>query len=136
MAKFSSGSSGNPNGRPKGALNKRTQVRKAIEKVYEGGEEGFWIAVATQAKEGDSTSQSMLAARLTPPYRASTQCIEFDMPDGDLYVRAKAVLNAIANGDIPPDIGSGLIQSINSTARTMEIISLDERLTLLEGSLK
>lgn len=136
MATYKSGKSGNPNGRPKGSLNKRTLVRNAVERAYEGGEEGFWMAVATQAKDGDSASQSMLAARLSPPYRASTQSVEFDMPDGDLFVRAKAVLDAIASGDIPPDVGSSLIQSINSTARTMELIDLEQRLKSLEGAVK
>lgn len=136
MATYKPGSSGNPNGRPKGSLNKRTLVRNAVEKTYKGGEEGFWMAVASQAKDGDAASQGMLAARLSPPYRASTQSVEFDMPDGDLFVRAKAVLDAIASGDIPPDIGSSLIQSINATARTMELIDFEKRLTTLEEQAK
>lgn len=59
-----------------------------------------------------------------------------DMPDSDLFVREKAVLDAIASGDIPPDVGSSLIQSINSTVRTMELIDLEQRLSILESDLK
>ena len=35
---FEKGQSGNPEGRPKGAKNKRTLIRQALEEVYDDGE--------------------------------------------------------------------------------------------------
>ena len=130
---YKPGESGNPAGRPKGCLNKRTLVRQAIEQSFDKGEQGFWLAVAVQAKEGDSTALSMLAARLAPPYRPTAHEVEFELSDGDLYQKAESVLEAISAGQLPPDLGVNLIQAINATAKAMETIDLENRIAKLES---
>lgn len=129
---FKPGESGNPQGRPKGSPNKRTLVRKAVESAFDEGEQGFWSAVAAQAKEGDATALQMLANRLAAPYKPSAEPVQFVLPEGDLHQQAQGVLDAIAEGEIPPDLGVNLVTAINSTARTLEIIELEKRIATLE----
>ena len=61
---YKKGVSGNPEGRPKGARNKRSILRDALENVYNDGESGFWLAVAERSKEGDTNAVTMIGSRL------------------------------------------------------------------------
>ncbi len=131
---FKQGESGNPKGRPKGKQNKRTIVRNAIEKTYEDGEAGFWQSIAVLAKEGDLQAISMLASRLTPPFKPVMQEITFNLQGENLYEQSSSVLQAISNSAIPPDLGISLVNAINATARTQELVELEARITNLEAN--
>ncbi len=131
---FKQGESGNPKGRPKGKQNKRTIVRNAIEKTFKDGEAGFWQSIAVVAKEGDLQAISMLASRLTPPFKPVMQEVTFNLHSDNLYEQALSILRAVSESTIPPDIGISLMSAINSVARTKETIELEARISILEAN--
>lgn len=79
MGRFTPGQSGNPAGRPKGASNRRTIIRNALEQTFPGGEQGFWLAIATQASGGDATAAEMIAKRLYPALKPEAMPMPFNL---------------------------------------------------------
>ncbi len=131
MSKFKPGESGNPNGRPKGAKDKRTELLQAITKTFKS-EEQFWIKVAEMAGDGDSTAMGMIANRLLPTLKPSTHEFSFNLQGNDLFANSESVLKGITGGEIDPGIGVALLQAINGTARVKEVIELEQRIAQLE----
>lgn len=134
---FEKGLSGNPNGRPVGASNKRTLVRDALDHVYDHGETGFWIAVAEKAKEGDSNAVTLLAARLVPPLRATDSPIMLaGLDTGTLVEKANNIVGHMGAGDISPSEATSMLNAITALCRVTEIEVLASRLANLERILK
>jgi len=134
---FEKGQSGNPDGRPAGARNKRTLVRDALEQVYDQGEAGFWIAVAEKAKEGDSTAVTMLAARLVPPLKAADSPIALEgLTAGTLSEKANKIVSHMGDGLISPGEATSMLNAIAALCRVTEIEVLATRLASLERILK
>lgn len=134
---FKKGETGNPEGRPRGAKNKRTLIRDALEKVYQNGEAGFWVAVAEKAKGGDTTSVSMLGARLVPPLRAmDNPVILAGLDSGTLTEKADKIISYMGNGDISPSEATTMINAIAALCRVQELEDLSKRLDALERILR
>ena len=68
MSKFKSGQSGNPSGRPKGALNKATLATQAL---LDGEAEALTRKVVELAKEGNLAALRLCLERLLPPPEGS-----------------------------------------------------------------
>jgi len=66
VSKFKSGQSGNPGGRPKGALNKATLATQAL---LEGEAEALTRKVVELAKSGNPMALRLCLERLLPPRR-------------------------------------------------------------------
>jgi len=64
MSKFKSGQSGNPGGRPKGALNEATLATQAL---LDGEAEVLTRKVVELAKEGNQVALRLCLERLLPP---------------------------------------------------------------------
>lgn len=119
-------------GRPPGSKNKRTIVRDALTEVFEDGEKGFWLAVAEQAKDGDTQSQTMLANRLVPALKPETPYSLLDhLPEHPLEA-AKELLKQATTGELSPEQLTTLISAITNTLRINEATVLEERITALE----
>lgn len=76
---FKSGKSGNPNGRPKGVIDKRTQLRSLLQPHAED----LVNKLIERAKLGDSWAMKLCIDRLIPPIKKDDS-ICFDLPEGDL----------------------------------------------------
>jgi hypothetical protein len=75
----------------------------------------------------------LILERVLPPVKATEQAIELDLPEGGtLTTTGRAVLSAVASGDLAPSQGAALLGAIGSLARVIEIDELDARLTKLE----
>lgn len=134
---FKKGETGNPDGRPRGAKNKRTLIRDALKKVYPDGESGFWVAVAKRALEGDTTSVSMLGARLIPPLKAEdTSVILAGLNSGNLTEKANKIIGYMGSGDISPSQATTMINAIATLCKVQEIEDLSKRLDALERILR
>jgi len=124
---FVAGVSGNPDGRPKGATDKRTELRRLL---TPHAPELVQKAV-DMALEGDTTALRMCLDRCIAPLRSTTQNIELNF-EGELHERGEATLQAIYAGDIDPLTGSALIGALADQAKLVEMTEFEERLRKLE----
>lgn len=131
--KFKPGRSGNPAGRPKGTKDRRTELRELIKPHAPD-----LIAKALAlANEGDTAALKLLLERAVPPYRPTGEAVAFPMPkQGSLADSGRAVMKAIADGKLPPDMGRQLIDALAALGRIVELDELDKRLSALEEKTK
>ena len=126
--KFKAGQSGNPAGRPKGALGKATRWREALEPH---GDDLFKVAV-DHALDGDMTALKLCLERISPPVKPNSEPVTFDLSGDTLSAKAESVLQAIAGGVIDVDSGRKLIGAISDLGKIIEITELEKRLAQLE----
>jgi hypothetical protein len=95
--RFAQGVSGNPRGRPRGSLNKRTLLERALR---EGEDETVARVVIDAAIGGDVVRAQFLVGRLQPVRRGAR--IPFALPDDptDLQAVYTEVLKLLAAGEI------------------------------------
>lgn len=127
---WSPGQSGNPKGRPKGSLNRKSLLAEELEK------EGSAIAkvVIAAAKGGDIQAANIVLQRVAPPLKARSEKVTFTLDSSQsLTEQARQVLQAIANGEIDPDTGKLLIECISGFAGLKEIDELATRLNAIEA---
>jgi hypothetical protein len=128
-AAWKPGQSGNPNGRAKGSINAATRLRKMIDV------EGIITKLQSAALTGDVQSARTLLERALPPLRAIAEPVSVpaaaaaETPTD----KAKAIMDAIASGTIPPDIGAQIITALGAMVRVVEIDDLEKRISALES---
>ena len=78
---------------------------------------------------------NMVLGRIEPPLKSVTPTFEFDFdPEADLHKQAKQVLDAMAKGKIPSDVGQLFITSISSMLNIQEKTDFEERLKAIEDA--
>jgi hypothetical protein len=131
MSKFKSGQSGNPGGRPKGALNKATLATQAL---LDGEAEALTRKVVELAKEGNPVALRLCLDRLLPPRK--DRPVNFTLPriEGaqDLVKALGAILEAVAQGEITPGEGQTLTAMLDGYRKGLETADLEARITALE----
>lgn len=80
---------------------------------------------------------NMLIKKMYPDSKATNDPINFKYNKTDTPAeKAESVMESVASGDIPPDIGSTLIGMIKDTIAITESTELIRRLEAIEESLK
>ena len=121
------GQSGNPAGRPPGA-GEVSKLRASIAaRVPE-----LLAALIDKALEGDVGACRLLIERVLPALKPSEQTQALSLPDSSLSDQGRAVLAAVAAGQLAPGQGAQLIGAIAGLARVSEIDEMETRLTQLE----
>jgi hypothetical protein len=135
MSKFKAGQSGNPGGRPKGALNKSTL---AIQALLEGEAEALTRKAVELAKSGNPMALRLCLERLLPPRK--DRPISFTMPKveaaADLPKALGAILEAVAQGEITPGEGQAIAALVEAYRRGVELANMERRLEAIESVLK
>jgi hypothetical protein len=128
--RWKSGESGNPRGRTPGT-GEVARLRAAIaDRVPE-----LLAALMTKALNGDVGAARLLLERSIAPLKGIEQAVELALPDGGtLTAQGRAVLSAVALGDLAPGQGAQLLAAIGSLARVTEIDELTLRLEKLEAA--
>lgn len=122
------GQSGNPAGRPPGG-GEIGKLRAAIgERVPE-----LLAAMMVKALEGDVGAARLLLERAVAPLKAAEQAETITLPGGSLTDQGRAVLRAVAAGELAPGQGAALVSAIGTLARVTEIDELAKRIEILEG---
>ena len=131
MSKFKPGKSGNPKGRPKGALNKTTLATQAL---LDGEAEALTRKAVELAKAGNPMALRLCLERVLPPRR--DRPISFTLPkvEGvqDLLKVLGAILKAVAEGEITPSEGQTLTAIMDAYRKGLETMDLEARITALE----
>jgi len=136
---FIKGQSGNPGGRGKGTVNKRSITAAAIAKYNKehqncdalGDIMGKMIDLA---KEGDIQAAKLVIDRVEPSYKSILPSVTLGRMPKDLFKRGERILSLIASGDISPDIGRELLSSITILLKVQEQTELENRLKTLEDA--
>ncbi len=134
MATFKKGQSGNPAGKPKGAKDKRTELRellkphaaKLVQKVVD-------LALA-----GDVSALRICIDRIIPPIRENRLSIALPVVKdvaGCTAAQAK-VLQAVTAGDLLPGEAESLSALIEHQRRGLESSDHEARMRAIEENLK
>lgn len=130
--RFKAGQSGNPAGRPVGARNKTTV---AVEALLDGQANALTQKAIDLALAGELQALRICMDRLVPPRR--DRHVTFSLPDidttEDLTKATKAILQAVAAGDLTPSEAAELGKLVDAHARAIEVTDLHRRLEALEG---
>ena len=123
--------SGNP-GRPRGARHKITQ---AIEAMLEGQHEALTQAAIDKALEGDVTALRLCLDRIAPARKDAP--VSFVLPEietaEDAAKAARAILKAIAEGDVTPLEAATVMAVVEQFRRTLETTEIERRIVALEA---
>jgi hypothetical protein len=124
--KWRKGQSGNPAGRPKGALGTRT---KLLQK-YEGR---IVKRIINLALRGDRVCLRICADRLWPALRPIAAPVKVpNVKATDLGCFGRRVLRRMARGQLAPDAAQLILGALEAQARLVEHSTLVERLEALE----
>ncbi len=131
--RFKPGQSGNPNGRPKGALDKRLKVRRLLE----AHSEEMTNIVLDMARERDPVALKLIFERISPRPKSESVKLDVDFKkitnNEDLMAIVEQLLKSAVSGDLPDDQGRTVSSLIKTASDLYRITELEERLTALEN---
>ena len=127
-AAWKPGQSGNPRGRPPGA-GEVAKLRAAIA----GKVPAILESLTAAALAGDVQAARLLLERTLPALKPAEQAQALHLPDGTLTTQGRAVLAAVAAGELAPGQGAALLGAIGTLARVAEVDELARRIEALEG---
>lgn len=128
--KFTSGQSGNPNGRPKDKT-PATMIRKSIADDLPD----IIKALITKAKDGDVAAAKVLLDRVCPALKPQAFPLSLAV-NGNLVEQGNEVIRATLAGEIPPEIGSQLITALSNQGKLVDLEELADRLKRIERQLE
>lgn len=129
QGRWKAGESGNPKGRPTGT-GKVAQMRDSIaEHVPE-----LLQALVAKAVNGDVGAARLLLERTIAPLRAVEPAQTLTLPHGTLTDQGRAVLKAVADGELAPSQGASLLGTMSALARVAEMDELVARIEALEAT--
>jgi hypothetical protein len=123
------GESGNPAGRKPGTGHV-AKLRAAIAEHLPS----LLDTVVMRALGGDMGAARLLLERTIAPLRAEEPAHPLALPDGSLTDQGRAVLKAVAAGELAPGQGATLLGAIGALARVAEIDELTARIEALEAA--
>lgn len=130
VSRWQPGESGNPAGKRPGSgelQRLRASIAADVPDILAG--------LVDAAKGGDVQAARLILERVLPPVKAIEQAQELDLPEGGtLTAQGRAVLSAVALGDLAPGQGAQLLAAIGSLARVTEIDELSQRIDKLEAA--
>jgi hypothetical protein len=132
--RFKPGQSGNPAGRPRGALNKTTLAVQAL--LYGEAEELTRKAIE-MAKGGDTVAMRLCLERILPPRRDVSVNIDLTVIRNidDAIAAQNTILAAVSHGDITPAEANSLSPIIDQLIRAYETQIIEAKLNELEARL-
>ena len=125
--RWKTGESGNPAGRKPGT-GEVARLRAAISKELPAIIKNLTVA----ALAGDVGAARLLLERTIAPLKASELPVPLALPDGTLTEQGRAVLIAVAAGDLAPGQGAALLSSLGTLAKLTEADELARRIDALE----
>ena len=132
MTKFEKGKSGNPAGKPRGALSPSGRLRQAIAADLPN----ILATLRDRALDGDVQAASLLLSRCLPPLRPQSEAEDVPVTGVSLTERAEGIAAAALSGDLSPTAANELIAVLAQQGRIIETAELAERITRIETALK
>ena len=130
ISRWKPGQTGNPKGRPPGQ-SAITKMRASLV----GDVPDILAGLVLAAKGGDVQAARLILERVLPPVKAIEQAVELQLPDGGtLTAQGRAVLSAVAAGELAPGQAAQLIAALGTLAKIHEVDELAARITALEAT--
>ena len=128
---FQKGQSGNPAGRPRGALNRATALTQNLLSEYA---ESIAIKVIELAMQGDRTAVRVCMDRLAPVIKHQPIAVELPPIEkpADSVEAAASIAAAVAAGDLTATEAAELAKVVEVYVRALESRGFNERLSKLE----
>ncbi len=113
----------------------RTKILDAMKETNKT-EEGFYQLLVNKAHDPeDNFAFKELLSRLSPVPKAVSPLYEFTFDiEGSPHKQALQIINAIADGKLPSDVGNIIITSISSMLNIQEKTDFEERLKAIEDA--
>ena len=129
--KFKPGQSGNPRGRPKGALNKTTMLAKAL---LDGQAEELVQALINKAIGGNVYALRLAIERLIPISRERAVSLPRSNATTSQQITdaLQGILDAVGTGEITPGEAQKLSAILENKRKAIETAMLEERIAALE----
>lgn len=125
---------GNP-GKPKGSRHKATQAAQAL---FDGEAEALTRQAVKMALNGDTAALRLCLERIAPQRREAT--VSFELPQmeraKDTAEAARAVLAAVASGEMTLSEGNRLMVLVEAYRRALELATIEENMIKLEQAAK
>lgn len=119
----------NPNGRPKGIIDKRMKVNQALL----NDADDIAKVVIQSALNGDMQAASLVLSRIAPVLKAQSEIVQFELDaSAPVTEQAQSVLQAIADGLVAPDVGKQIIEVIGALNGIRQIDELAQRIEAME----
>lgn len=128
MAKYQKGQSGNPAGKPKGALSPSGRLRDAIGKDLPK----ILAVLREKALDGDVQAAALLLSRALPALRPESSSQVIPGAGNSISERAEAVIASALSGETSPSVTGELMAALVQQGRIFEISDFDRRLAALE----
>ena len=129
MPKFQKGQSGNPRGKPKGALSPSGRIREAIAADLPK----ILATLRDRALDGDVQAASVLLSRCLPPLRPESAAQSIKVGGATLGARAEAIMAAAVSGELPTSSAAELMGVLTGQAKIIETVELERRIAALEA---
>lgn len=129
MPQFKPGTSGNPKGRPTDAVKAakiRAQILRAAPDVVD--------ALIAAAQSGDSGAGRALLVCACPPLKAVEMPVALNLPDDGLADQGRAVIAALAKGQLAPGQAGQILAGLGAVAKLVETQELEARIAALEAA--
>ncbi|AGA90545.1 hypothetical protein Thimo_1773 [Thioflavicoccus mobilis 8321] len=127
MARYKPGESGNPSGKPRGAVSKTTKLRRSIERDLPD----ILSALVAQAKEGDVQAAKLLVDRCLPALRPVDAPTPVQLGD-TLTEHGQSVMAALSTGQLGVSQAASLLAALSALAKIIETDELTRRVEQLE----
>jgi hypothetical protein len=128
---FQKGQSGNPEGRPRGARNKRTLF---AESLFEADIADLVKKLIEVAKTGDVAALRLCIDRICPPQRDRPVALELPAmtTTADAVAAMGAIMQAIGEGDLAAQEAAELANVVARFSQTITTAQLERRLDEVE----
>ena len=125
--RWKAGESGNPAGRKPGS-GEVAKMRAAM-----AAHVPALVAVLLErALSGDIGAARLLLERTISPLKASEETARLALPGATLSAQGRAVVAAVAAGELSPGQGAALLASLGTLAKLLEVDELERRVAALE----
>lgn len=123
------GVSGNPAGRPPGRPDRRLLATEQMLVEMRG----IVSVLCAKALEGDVGAISTVLSRVMPAVKAQAEKVQFELDtDAPISGQIAQVLDAVAAGQLAPDVGRLICESIGVLANARAIEDLETRMAKFE----
>jgi hypothetical protein len=125
---WKAGQSGNPKGRPAGAgeiAKLRAGIAEHVPAIIQ--------TLTTAALAGDVGAARLLLERVIPAIKASEEAAPVNLPDGTLTEQGRAVVAAVAAGEIAPGQGASIMGSLGALQKLAQGDEMEARIAALEA---
>lgn len=121
--------------KPRGKA-ERGKILDALKRASHSEDSFYDLLIKKAFSNDDAITFKELLSRMSPVPKAVAPTINFEFPENEKpHIQAACVMKAVADGDIPPDIGATFISSIKYMIDIEEYTDLKSRIESIEKAL-